>query len=89
MKEEEFQRILKVSRLKLTEEETRSIKVDIEEIIGYFNKIDKVKTSEDPIYQPIHVPTRLRKDIVSNFPNVEELKKQTKLHDGYILGPKL
>lgn len=89
MEDAEFERLLKITRLRLTDEEKNRIRNDIEEIIGYFNKIDKIKVDEEPAYQPIEVPTRFRKDTISKFDDVEGLKRQSKLRDGYILGPKL
>lgn len=89
MEDKEFERLLKITRLKLTSEEKSRIKAEIGEVIEYFDKIDGIKTDEEPAYQPIDVPTRLRKDEIYPFPDVEALKKQSKLHNGYILGPKL
>ncbi len=89
MEDREFERLLKITRLKLTEKEKETARKDIEEIIGYFDRIDKIKTTEKPAYQPTEIPTRLRKDEIVPFPDADALKKQSKLHDGYILGPKL
>lgn len=89
MEEKEFERLLKITRLKLTEKEKEKIKADIEEVIGYFDSVKRIKTSEKPAYQPIDVPTKLRKDEVLPFPDVEALKKPSKLHNGYIQGPRL
>ena len=89
MQEQEFYRILKVARLKLTDEEKKRIRADIEEIVEYFNKIDRVKVEEESAYQPIHVPTKMRKDKILPFAEVKGLTRQSKLHNGYIVGPKL
>ncbi len=89
MEEKEFDRLLKITRLKLTPEEKAGIKADVEEVIGYFDSIERIPTDEKPAYQPIDVPGRLRKDEVIPFADTDALKKPSKLHDGYILGPKL
>lgn len=89
MEEKEFERLLKITRLKLSEQEKTRIKADIEEVIGYFDTIDAIKTEEKPAYHPIQIPTRLRKDEVMPFPDVDELKKPSRLQNGYILGPKV
>jgi aspartyl/glutamyl-tRNA(Asn/Gln) amidotransferase C subunit len=89
MEDKEFDRLLKITRLKLTDKELERIKSDVEEVIGYFDNIDRIKTDEKPAYQPIDVPTRLRKDEIIPFPDVEALKKPSRLHNGYIQGPKL
>lgn len=89
MKEEEFERLLRITRLKLEANERSRIKSDIEEVIGYFDRIEKIDAKGSPAYQPVEIPTRFRKDKVVPFKDVEALKKPSKLHDGYILGPKL
>lgn len=89
MKDEEFERLLKITRLKLTSGERSRIKADIEEVISYFDKIDRIDSKEAPAYQPVEIPTRFRKDEVIPFKNIDALKKPSRLHDGYILGPKL
>ena len=89
MEDHEFERLLKVARLKLTDVEKGRIKADIEEVIGYFDSLDQMESGEEPAYHPIKVPARLRKDEVVEFTDIDALKRQAKLHDGYILGPKL
>lgn len=89
MEDREFERLLKITRLKLTQAEKERIKADVDEIIKHFDSIDGIDTEEKPAYQPIDVPTRLRKDEIIPFADVEALKKPSKLHNGYILGPKL
>lgn len=89
MEEQEFERLLKIARLKLTEHERKRIKADIEEVIGYFDKISRVDAKEAPSYQPTRVPTRFRKDVVLHFKETGLLKEGSELHNGYIVGPKL
>jgi aspartyl/glutamyl-tRNA(Asn/Gln) amidotransferase C subunit len=89
MKDEEFERLLKISRVRLTDDERRKIRKDIEEIISYFDKIQGVECHEAPAYQPIDVPARFRKDVVRKFENVKGLKKDAVLNEDYIRGPKL
>jgi aspartyl/glutamyl-tRNA(Asn/Gln) amidotransferase C subunit len=89
MKEAEFERLLKITRIKLTPKERTAIKEDIDEILGYFDKIDKMSISKDPAYQPISVPGRMRKDIVKKFNDSDLLLKETESYNSYVLGPKL
>ncbi|MDE1873773.1 MAG: hypothetical protein KGI04_01485 [Candidatus Micrarchaeota archaeon] len=89
MKDDDFDRLLKTSRLRLSAEERATIKRDIDEIIRYFDRINKAHAEGGPAHQPISVPTRFRDDNVSAFADFELLKKTSKLHKGYILGPKL
>ena len=89
MEEREFERLLKITRLKLTDSEKEGIRKDIAEVISHFDSIDGIETSEEPAYQPVEIPTRLRDDEVVPFADVDLMKKQSRLHNGYILGPKL
>lgn len=89
MEDEAFERLLGVARLKLSERERDRIKKGIDEVVLYLDKIGKVEVEEEPAYQPIHVPTRFRKDRVVEFDDVELLKDGDTLHDDYIVGPKL
>lgn len=89
MEEQEFERLLKISRLKLTERERKRIKADIDDVLAYFDKISRVDVNGDPAYQPTHVPTRFRKDVVLRFDETGLLKEGAELHDDYIVGPKL
>ncbi len=89
MEEHEFDRLLRTSRLRLTSEEKARVKTDIDEILEYFSEIGRIAAKEEPAYQPIEVPTRFRKDSVRKFGDQEALKKGSKLHNRYIIGPKL
>ena len=89
MKDGDFRRLLKITRLKLSAEEEAAIRKDIEEVIRYLGKVNDISASANPAYQPIRVPTRFRKDTASAFKNIEGLKKGSKLQGGYVLGPKL
>jgi aspartyl/glutamyl-tRNA(Asn/Gln) amidotransferase C subunit len=89
MKDEEFERLLKITRIKLTPKEKAAIKKDVDEILGYFDKMDKMSVSKDPAYQPIDVPARMRKDIIKKFKDPESLLKETESYNSYVLGPKL
>ena len=89
MDEREFERLLKIARLKLTDRERKKIKRDIDEVLGYLGRIDRFSADEQPAYQPTHVPTRFRKDKVVRYKDADLLKKGSVLHNGYIIGPKL
>lgn len=89
MEDADFERLLKIARLKLNEKEKAMIKVDIDEVVRYFDSISRVETDEEPAYQPIHVPTKFRKDKVIVFKDTKLLKEGDTLHDDYIVGPKL
>lgn len=89
MKDEEFERLLKITRIKLTPKEREVIKRDVDEILGYFDKIERLHVEKKPAYQPIDVPTRMRKDVVKKFKDPSVLLKETETYNAYVLGPKL
>ncbi len=90
MNDLEFERLLKITRLRLDDLEKKAIQKDIEEVIGYFENISEISTEgEEKAHHPIKVDARLREDGILGFEDVEMLKRQSKLHDGYIVGPKL
>lgn len=89
MKDEEFERLLKISRVRLSDDEKIKIRKDIEEAITWLDKVQGIDCKEDPAYQPIDVPTRFRKDAVRKFGNMAGLKDGAELNEDYIRGPKL
>lgn len=88
MQEKDFERLLKICRISLTEKEAAAIRKDISSILEYFDAIETVKCdSLEPSYHPINVKERLREDIVKPFENPDELLKGTKTHRFYVIGP--
>ncbi|MGI0141811.1 MAG: Asp-tRNA(Asn)/Glu-tRNA(Gln) amidotransferase subunit GatC [Candidatus Micrarchaeales archaeon] len=88
MQDQDFDRLLAVCRLRLSEKEHAKIKTDIDEIINYFNSIEKVDTAKlEPSYHPIQIEERLREDKVEPFDNPDSLLKGTKTHRFYVVGP--
>ncbi|MEM3227769.1 MAG: Asp-tRNA(Asn)/Glu-tRNA(Gln) amidotransferase subunit GatC [Candidatus Micrarchaeaceae archaeon] len=85
----EFERLLKVCRLRLGEDEKEKMKKDIDEILSYFNEIDKVKGDAEPAYQPIDLPEQLREDSVIPFEDVDAILSNTKTYRFYVIGPKI
>ncbi|MDE1870018.1 MAG: Asp-tRNA(Asn)/Glu-tRNA(Gln) amidotransferase subunit GatC [Candidatus Micrarchaeota archaeon] len=88
MEDREFDRLLKLCRLSLTDKEKSSIKKEIGSILGYFDAIEQVKCDElDPSYHPVKVPERLRDDKVEACENPDALLKGTRTHRFYVIGP--
>jgi len=87
----EFERLLEVCRIRLSEGEKEGMKRDIDEILEYFNKIEKDKVGKDvkPAYQPIDLPEQLREDEVIPFEDVDDILANTKTYRFYIVGPKI
>ena len=89
MEDKEFDRLLKITRLRVSDEERVQLKKDFEQVVAYFDEISSVDASGEPAYHPVEVPGRLREDIVKPFADTGSLKKRSKTSNGYIVGPKL
>ncbi|MEM0094952.1 MAG: Asp-tRNA(Asn)/Glu-tRNA(Gln) amidotransferase subunit GatC [Candidatus Micrarchaeaceae archaeon] len=89
MEYKEFERLLNVCRIRLSEADKEKMKRDIEEIISYFDEIDKVKCDEEPAYQPIDLPEQLREDSVIPFEDTDDILANTKTYRFYVVGPKV
>ena len=89
MQDKEFDRLLKITRLRVSDEERVQIKKDFEQVIAYFDELSSIEASGEPAYHPVEVPGRLREDTVKLFADAESLKKRSKTSNGYIVGPKL
>jgi aspartyl/glutamyl-tRNA(Asn/Gln) amidotransferase C subunit len=90
MEKEEFERLLKICRLSLKDEEKEKLRKQIEEVIEkYFDKIESVNCDEPPAYHPIEIPGKLREDEPKQFDNIVGLLKNTKTFRGYVISPKV
>jgi len=89
MEDKEFDRLLKITRLRVSDEEREQIKKDFEQVVAYFDEISSIEASGEPAYHPVEIPGRLREDTVKPFADTESLKKRSKTSNGYIVGPKL
>lgn len=86
----EFDRLLKICRIKLEESEYQSIKKDVTEILDYFKILDEIDTSNTTeAFHPIKIPEKTSDDIVQEFNNVEGILKNTKTYRFYVVGPDL
>ncbi len=90
MNEKEFDRLLSICRIKLTEEERKGIKADVEEVIKYFDAIAHIDCDgESEAYHPIRIPPKLREDKVEAFEDADLLLKNTRTHRFYVIGPRI
>ncbi len=88
MEEKEFERLMEVCRLRLSDTEKAAIKEDIEKVIEYFDSIEKVDVGNlKEAYHPIHIEGRLRDDSVASFDNINGLLNNTKTYRFYVVGP--
>jgi len=83
----DFDRLLKVCRIRLDKEEKEKMEKELEEIIKYFDVLDSVKIEE--VNEQHAKVERLRQDEVKQFDNVDGLLKNTKTYRFYVVGPKV
>ena len=77
-----------LSRLELTEEEISKYTLQIEEIIGYLDKLDSISLSEiEPVRSRKKI-FELRKDWIESFKG-DPLESSKNRKDGFIKGPRL
>lgn len=89
MLDTEFDRLLTVCRIQLSEEERPKIKKDIEEIIEYFNTLDTLDVKEtDAAYHPVPIKGKMRNDKLEEFPDINLILSNTKTYRFYVVGPK-
>ena len=90
MESKDFDRLLKICRLKLADNDREKIKKDIDEIISYFNTIETIDCDTYlPSYQPVEVLPKKRPDKVEHFRGSAKLLKNSKIYRFYIVGPKI
>ena len=89
MNEQEFDRLLRICRIKLQNAEKGKLQKDIESIIEYFDKIQQVDTEGiKEHYHPINIDQRLRPDSEFKFEDVNLLLSNSKTYRFYTVGPK-
>lgn len=90
MEDKDFERLLKICRIRLSEKEKPRIKSDIEEVITYFNVLEEVRTEGvEAAYHPLRVPEKLREDKVEECEDVELILKNAKTYRFYVVGPRI
>jgi len=90
MESENFERLLKICRLRLEPGEKEAIKKDIGDILDYFNTIEGVECDKySPSYHPVSIAQKKRADKVEPFPDTASLLKNSKIYRFYVVGPKI
>ncbi|MDE1767769.1 MAG: Asp-tRNA(Asn)/Glu-tRNA(Gln) amidotransferase subunit GatC [Candidatus Micrarchaeota archaeon] len=90
MEDQDFDRLLKVCRIRLAEKEREAIKKDIDEVIAYFDTLESIDCSKyEPAYQPIEIPSRKRPDKIEAFKHAGKLLENSKIYRFFIVGPKV
>ncbi|AEH51148.1 Asp-tRNA(Asn)/Glu-tRNA(Gln) amidotransferase subunit GatC [Pseudothermotoga thermarum] len=82
-------RLEELARLKLTDEQRKSIQKDMNEILQYMELLNEVDVSNvEPMYTPVEESATLREDEVKPFENLHLLRSNfPKERSGHIVVP--
>lgn len=87
----EIQKIAKLSKLKLSDEELIDMEKSLNEIFEYIKQINEVDVSNvDPLYNVLEIKDRTREDIVKNTEKKEDfLNNAPKKDEEFVILPKI
>ena len=90
MEKDTVEKVAKLARLNLTEEELKKFTPQLNEILKAFSLIDEVDTKNVQMsIQPVKLADALREDIPKECLSIEEALKNTEhKKDNYFRGPK-
>tara|TARA_B100001750_G_C15510714_1_gene603453 strand:+ start:2410 stop:2703 length:294 start_codon:yes stop_codon:yes gene_type:complete len=89
-KTKEFNKILDMAKINLTDEEEEDFYKEFEKIIDYFNHVKKVNTDNiDEFIQDFRVDNIGREDKVKSFPSEDILKNISKKKGRFIKAPRI
>jgi len=81
--------VAKVARLELTKNEIKEFLPQLKEVLDAFSEISKLKTTEEPSFQPVEIKDVLRDDKVVGSLSQEQALMNTKhKKNGYFKGPR-
>ncbi len=85
----DVEHVAKLARLHLSKSEIKKFQKDIEEILIAFKDLDRVKTKDEPSFQPIDVRDVFREDTEEQPLGQEKTLANTKhKENGYFKGPR-
>lgn len=89
--EETVKRISDLVNIRLSEEEASLFAKQLNEVLGYFRKIDEVDTRDvEPTFHALDLENIVREDQVSpSLPNREALENAPKKENGLFKAPKI
>ena len=89
-KTKDFNKILDMAKINLTDEEKEDFDKEFEKIIDYFNHVKKVNTNNiDKFTQDFKVENIGREDKVKSFPSEDILKNISKKKGRFIKAPRI
>lgn len=90
MDKAELEKVAKIARINLTEEEKAAFAKDLDEVQKIFDQIDEIEVEAEPAFQPIEVKNRTREDKVGKCFSKEEAFSNTTHKEGdFFRGPKV
>ena len=86
----DFNKILDMAKINLTDDEKEDFSKEFEKIIDYFNHVKKVNTDNiDEFIQDFRVDNIGREDKVKSFPSEDILKNISKKKGRFIKAPRI
>ncbi len=85
-----LERVAKVARLELTDEEIKKFLPQLKEALEFFSKLEEVNTDNaNPSFQPVELKNVMREDTPKECLSQEDALSLTEhKKDGYFKGPK-
>lgn len=92
--DEIVEKISKIARINLSEEEKKRFSKEIENVLEAFSEIDKINANVEPTFHPVESEYELREDVPEKFeidPFENIIKENIEItKDGkYMKGPKI
>lgn len=87
----DVEHVAKLARLEFSELEKDSLISDLNNVLGYIEKLDELNTEgEDIIVNPYYIENKFREDQIQPSMNVEDVEGNAPQNlEGYIVVPKI
>ncbi len=84
----ELEKVAIGQRIPLSAEESESFSVQLEQVLGAFDKLDQIDTTDVlPSYHPVAIPAQMRPDELE--PSTAPTSNARRLEKGYLRGPRM
>jgi len=84
-----IERVAKISRLRLTEEEEERLLSDFREILSAFSMLDEAEAECDPAFHAIEIRNYLRDDEAGMSIPPDEMVDGMDTHQRFVKGPRM
>lgn len=89
MDREVVERVAKISRINLTEQELDEFVKDLDDILQYFELLDSAPSVDGYSFNPIDITDVLRDDVPRSDIDPVALLKDMRTYEGYVRGPRI